>query len=133
MRGEGRTGGEGTPEATDASAQDLLAALRHEEEEAHTPPAAASPAQLETMGFVLDVPVELTIELGRKHMRIGDLLRLAQGSVLELEKVNGEPLDIYANNRRIARGDAVVIGERYGVRLTEVLVVEEKAAPGERE
>lgn len=76
------------------------------------------------MSFVMDVPVELTIELGRRQMRIADVLRLGPGSVLELDKVSGEPLDIYVNNRLIARGEAVVIGERYGVRLTEVLVSE---------
>lgn len=72
----------------------------------------------------MDVPVELTIELGRKSMKIAEVLRLGPGSVLELDKVSGEPLDIYVNNRLIARGEAVVIGERYGVRLTEVLISE---------
>ena len=84
---------------------------------------ASTPAQaIDSLGFVMDVPVELTVELGRKTARIGELLRLGPGSVLELAKANGEPLDIYVNNRLIARGEAVVVGERYGVRLTEVLV-----------
>lgn len=76
------------------------------------------------MSFVFDVPVEVTIELGRRSMKIADVLKLGPGSILELDKVSGEPLDIYVNNRLIARGEAVVIGERYGVRLTEVLVGE---------
>lgn len=76
------------------------------------------------MNFVFDVPVEVTIELGRRSMKIADVLKLGPGSILELDKVSGEPLDIYVNNRLIARGEAVVIGERYGVRLTEVLVGE---------
>lgn len=76
------------------------------------------------LGFVMDVPVELTVELGRKNVRIGDVLRLGPGSVLELTKANGDPLDIYVNNRLIARGEAVIVGERYGVRLTEVVVAE---------
>jgi flagellar motor switch protein FliN len=88
-------------------------------EAAPFPPLA--PAAL-GMNFVMDVPVEITIELGRKQMRIADVLKLGPGSVLELDKVSGEPLDIYINNRLIARGEAVVIGERYGVRLTEVLL-----------
>lgn len=79
---------------------------------------------IEGLNFVMDVPVELTVELGRRHVRIGEVLRLGPGSVLELTKANGDPLDIYVNNRLIARGEAVVVGERYGVRLTEVLVVE---------
>jgi flagellar motor switch protein FliN len=77
---------------------------------------------MEGLGFVMDVPVELTVELGRKHVRIGEVLRMGPGSVLELTKANGDPLDIYVNNRLIARGEAVVVGERYGVRLTEVMV-----------
>ena len=76
----------------------------------------------DNLSFVMDVPVELTIELGRKTTRIGDVLRLGPGSILELSKANGEPLDVYVNNRLIARGEAVVIGERYGIRLTEVVV-----------
>lgn len=79
-------------------------------------------------GFVMDVPVELRVELGRRKSRIGDLLRLGAGSILELDKPNGEPLDIYVNDRLIARGEAVVVGERYGIRLTEVLLNSE--APG---
>ncbi|HMA94505.1 MAG TPA: flagellar motor switch protein FliN [Polyangiaceae bacterium] len=79
---------------------------------------------LDGLGFVMDVPVELTVELGRKNVRIGDVLRLGPGSVLELTKANGEPLDIYVNNRLIARGEAVIVGERYGVRLTEVVVTD---------
>jgi flagellar motor switch protein FliN len=80
---------------------------------------------LEGLGFVMDVPVELTVEIGRKIMRIADLLKLGPGSIVELSKVNGEPLDIFANHRLVARGEAVVVGERYGVRLTEVLVVDD--------
>jgi flagellar motor switch protein FliN len=76
----------------------------------------------DSLGFVMDVPVRLTVEIGRKAMRIADILRLGPGSILELNKANGEPLDIYANDRLVARGEAVVVGERYGVRLTEVLV-----------
>jgi flagellar motor switch protein FliN/FliY len=80
---------------------------------------------IDSLGFVMDVPVELTVVIGRKSMRIGEILRLGPGSVLELDKASGEPLDIFANGRLIARGEAVVVGERYGVRLTEVLVVDE--------
>ena len=97
---------------------------------ASTPPlkgGSAAPTDLGSRGgdglsFVMDVPVELTIELGRKTTRIGEVLRLGPGSILELNKANGEPLDVYVNNRLIARGEAVVVGERYGIRLTEVVV-----------
>jgi flagellar motor switch protein FliN/FliY len=76
----------------------------------------------DSLGFVMDVPVRLTVEIGRKAMRIAEILRLGPGSILELNKANGEPLEVYANDRLVARGEAVVVGERYGVRLTEVLV-----------
>lgn len=93
-----------------------------------------TPAQygrsIDSLGFVMDVPVEVTVELGRRRVKIGEVLRLGPGSVLELSKSNGEPLDIYVNDRLIARGEAVVVGERYGVRLTEVLVVEPGANSG---
>jgi len=82
------------------------------------------------LSFVMDVPVELTIELGRKTTRIGEVLRLGPGSILELNKANGEPLDVYVNNRLIARGEAVVVGERYGIRLTEVVVNDDSRGRG---
>ena len=88
---------------------------------------AAALRGIDSLGFVMDVPVELTVVIGKKSMRIGEILRLGPGSVLELDKASGEPLDIFANGRLIARGEAVVVGERYGVRLTEVLVVDELA------
>jgi flagellar motor switch protein FliN/FliY len=101
-------------------------------------PLSAPPADLtpnrggsDTLSFVMDVPVEVTIELGRKTAKIGEVLRLGPGSILELSKANGEPLDVYVNNRLIARGEAVVVGERYGIRLTEV--GDERGARGSKE
>jgi flagellar motor switch protein FliN/FliY len=79
----------------------------------------------DSLGFVMDVPVELSVEIGRRVMRLGELLKLGPESILELDKLSGEPLDIYANKKLVARGEAVVIGERYGVRLKEVLVIDE--------
>jgi flagellar motor switch protein FliN/FliY len=93
--------------------------------EANVPP--PSPRPVDSLGFVMDVPIEVTVEIGRRSMKIADILRLGPGSVLELDKVSGEPLDIYVNGRLIARGEAVVVGDHYGVRLTEVLVVDEAA------
>ena len=81
----------------------------------------------DSLGFVLDVPVELCVEIGRRVMRLGELLKLGPGSVLELDRLSGEPLDIYANKKLVARGEAVVIGERYGVRLNEVLVIDDRS------
>jgi len=106
--------------------------------DASNPPASPSDPNntllrnLEGMSFVMEVPVELTVELGRRNIRIGEVLRLGPGSVLELTKTNGDPLDIYVNNRLVARGEAVVVGERYGVRLTEVISTETSAKGEER-
>ncbi len=73
------------------------------------------------MEFVLDIPLEVTVELGRTKMLINDMLKLGQGSVIELTKLAGESLEILANQKPIARGEVVVINEKYGVRLTEVI------------
>ena len=71
--------------------------------------------------FLLDIPLEITVELGRTRMLIKDLLQLGQGSVVELEKLAGEPMEILVNNRLIARGEVVVVNEKFGVRLTDII------------
>lgn len=76
------------------------------------------PANLD---FILDIPLEITVELGRTRMMINDLLKLGQGSVIELTKPAGDTLEILANNRLIAKGDVVVVNDKYGIRLTEVI------------
>ena len=73
------------------------------------------------MEFLLDIPLEVTVELGRTKMIINDMLKLGQGSVIELSKLAGESLEILANRKPIARGEVVVVNEKYGVRLTEVI------------
>ncbi len=73
------------------------------------------------LDFILDIPLEITVELGRTKMLINDLLKLGQGSIIELPKPAGETLEILANNRLIAKGDVVVVNEKYGIRLTEVI------------
>ncbi|BBO66768.1 hypothetical protein DSCA_06980 [Desulfosarcina alkanivorans] len=75
----------------------------------------------ENLDLLLDIPLEITIELGRTKMLINDLLKLGQGAVIELPKEAGDTLEILANNRLIAKGDVVVVNKKYGVRLTEVI------------
>lgn len=75
----------------------------------------------ENLDLLLDIPLEISIELGRTRLLINDLLKLGQGSVIELPKAAGETLDILANNRLIAKGDVVVVNKKYGIRLTEVI------------
>ena len=73
------------------------------------------------LDFVLDIPMMLTVELGRSQMLVNELLKLGRGSVIELSKLAGEPLDILANQRLIARGEVVVVNEKYGIRITEII------------
>ena len=73
------------------------------------------------LDFILDIPLTLTAELGRSKMLINELLQLGQGSVIELSKLAGEPMDIYVNQRLIARGEVVVVNEKFGVRLTDIV------------
>ena len=81
----------------------------------------AGKAEIDNLDLLLDIPLEITIELGRTKMLINDLLKLGQGSVIELTKEAGDTLEILANNRLIAKGDVVEVNKKYGVRLTEVI------------
>ena len=84
---------------------------------------ASTPAGARGNGLDMlrDVQVEITLEIGRKRLRIADVLRLTTGQTLELSKAAGEPLDILVNGRLLGRGEAIVMGDRYGVRITEII------------
>ena len=88
-------------------------------------PSAQSSRRLE---LLLDVPLDLSVELGRTRMSIQDLLGLGPGSVVELDKVAGEPLDILVNDRLVARGEAVVVNDKFGVRITDIVSPSERIA-----
>jgi flagellar motor switch protein FliN/FliY len=74
--------------------------------------------------LLLDVPLQVSVELGRRRMTVAEVLQLGTGSVVELSKASGEPLDVYVNDRLVARGEAVMVGERYGVRISEILATD---------
>jgi flagellar motor switch protein FliN/FliY len=74
-----------------------------------------------SINFILDIPLELTVEVGRRHMTMGELIELLPGTVVELDRPAGGQLDILANGKIIAKGEAVVVGDRYGVRVLEVI------------
>jgi len=76
--------------------------------------------------LIMDVPVQLSVELGRTRMTIKQLLQLGQGSVVELHRLAGEPLDVYVNGYLIAQGEVVVVEDRYGIRLTDVITPSER-------
>ena len=71
--------------------------------------------------FILDIPLELSVELGRTKMIVNDLLQLGQGSIVELNKLAGEPLEIFINRKLVAKGEVVVVNEKFGVRLTDII------------
>ena len=76
--------------------------------------------------LVLDIPVQLSVELGRTRIAIKNILQLAQGSVIELDGLAGEPLDVMVNGCLIAQGEVVVVGERFGIRLTDIITPSER-------
>ena len=73
------------------------------------------------LDFILDIPLEVTVEIGRTRMLINDLLQLGQGSVIELNRLAGEPLDVLINNKLVARGEVVVVSEKFGIRITDIV------------
>ncbi|SDC86493.1 flagellar motor switch protein FliN/FliY [Paenibacillus sp. UNCCL117] len=84
-------------------------------------PSQLSPAEDTNLNLLLDIPLKVTVELGRTHKVIKDILELSQGSIIELDKLAGEPVDILVNNKLIAKGEVVVIDENFGVRVTDIV------------
>ena len=78
------------------------------------------------LDLIQNVAVSVSVEVGRASLRIRDLLRLSQGSVVELDRIAGEPVDVCVNNTVIARGEVVLVNERYGIRLTQVVDAEDR-------
>src|SRR5438093_6675565 len=73
------------------------------------------------LDLIMDIPLKVTVELGRTKMVVHDLLALGQGSVIELSKLAGEPMEVLVNDKLVARGEAVVVNEKFGVRLTDII------------
>jgi flagellar motor switch protein FliN len=78
------------------------------------------------LNLILDIPLRVTVELGRTKMPVNELLNLGQGSVIELSKLAGEPMEVLVNDKLIARGEAVVVNEKFGVRLTDIISTKER-------
>lgn len=79
-----------------------------------------------SLDFILDIPLQLTVELGRTKLLVKDVLQLNQGSVVELTKLAGEPLDVFVNSKLVARGEAVVVNEKFGIRLVDIVSPNER-------
>lgn len=82
---------------------------------------ALNKLKVQNLDFILDIPLKVTVELGRTSIIIKDLLQLGQGSVLELDKLAGEPLEILVNGKLVAKGEVVVVNEKFGIRLTDII------------
>ncbi len=100
------------------------------EEETSSPvaaePAAPAATEVQNLDLILDVPLSVTVELGRVRMPVRQLLSLSAGAVVELTKAAGEPLDVLINGRQVARGEAVMVNDKFGVRLTEIVSAAER-------
>lgn len=121
-----------------------LEAAHRAQTSAAASPAAAAPAEASSSVFkplmadgqgsasrndidmILDIPVQLTVELGRTKVPIKNLLQLAQGSVVELDALAGEPMDVLVNGYLIAQGEVVVVNEKFGIRLTDIITPSER-------
>ena len=87
---------------------------------------ASRPETHNDIDFILDIPVQLTVELGRTKIAIKNLLQLAQGSVVELDGLAGEPMDVLVNGCLIAQGEVVVVNDKFGIRLTDIITPSER-------
>jgi flagellar motor switch protein FliN/FliY len=120
---------------------DWAAALAEQSNAPATPPApapqpaqifsnlsahGAAPAASQDIDLVLDIPVQLTVELGRTKISIRNILQLAQGSVVELDGLAGEPMDVLVNGCLIAQGEVVVVNDKFGIRLTDIITPSER-------
>ena len=88
--------------------------------------ASAQGSVPQNLDMILDIPVQLTVELGRTKIAIRNLLQLAQGSVVELDGLAGEPMDVLVNNCLIAQGEVVVVNDKFGIRLTDIITPAER-------
>jgi flagellar motor switch protein FliN/FliY len=118
--------------------EDDWAAAMGEQAEVEATVATATPASFEQFGggadkvapqgfdMIMDIPVSLTVELGRTKISIRNLLQLAHGSVVELDGLAGEPMDVLINGTLIAQGEVVVVNEKFGIRLTDIITPQER-------
>lgn len=132
-----------TTNPEDAIAEDDWAAAMAEQAIAESAPAAAATAQpaqifpafsesggkasmLNELDMILDIPVQISVELGRTKITIKNLLQLAHGSVVELDAMAGEPMDVLVNGTLIAQGEVVVVNDKFGIRLTDIITPSER-------
>jgi flagellar motor switch protein FliN/FliY len=120
---EEETPGTQTPEGEKTAAGDSEAKTKVEAEPAQFSNVqdTGKPTEQKGLDFILDIPLQISVELGRTKMLINDLLQLGQGSVVELSKLAGEPMEVLVNQKLLARGEVVVVNEKFGIRLTDII------------
>ena len=123
VESEGAGDGETAVEEQDVTPGEQKDEAITEEGEQETTGKESGEANLD---LILDIPLTVTCELGRSKMLINDLLQLGQGSVIELTKLVGEPLEVLVNEKLVARGEVVVVNEKFGVRLTDIVTPMER-------
>ncbi len=94
-----------------------------EAQPASFPPVEKAPVTggANNLEFILDIPMQVTVQVGSARMQIREILQLGQGSVIELEKLAGEPMEVLVNNKLVAKGEVVVVNDKFGIRLTDVI------------
>ena len=117
---------ESKPKETASEVTDALGAVQAAQftNFASSPPGTMAPGN--DLNMILDIPVQLTVELGRTRIPIKHILQLAQGSVVELEALAGEPMDVLVNGYLIAQGEVVVVNDKFGIRLTDIITPAER-------
>ncbi|MCK6844778.1 flagellar motor switch protein FliN [Enterobacter cloacae] len=110
----------------DQSIDNLWGEAMTEQHAARITDTMAAPQFSDEMNLILDIPVKMTVELGRTKMTIKELLRLSQGSVVSLDGLAGEPLDILINGYLIAQGEVVVVSDKFGIRITDIITPSER-------
>ena len=117
-----------TDEGADEGAGETAVEEKEEviDEEGSAETAGEESGEPASLDLILDIPLAVTVELGRSKMLINDLLQLGQGSVIELTKLVGDPLEVLVNNKLVARGEVVVVNEKFGVRLTDIVTPMER-------
>ncbi|WP_371324745.1 flagellar motor switch protein FliN [Dechloromonas sp. ZY10] len=132
--------GDGLLDADQISEDDWAAAMAEQVSQEETTPAAQPAADifpsftppagnvgmLNELDMILDIPVQITVELGRTKITIKNLLQLAHGSVVELDAMAGEPMDVLVNGTLIAQGEVVVVNDKFGIRLTDIITPAER-------
>ncbi len=109
--------------AEEAAQMAAFAEVLDDQKQGQGPVQGPGPREID---FLLDIPLVVSVEIGRTRMLIKDLLQLGQGSVIEFDKLVGEPMEVLVNEKLVARGEVVVVNEKFGVRLTDI------SSPAER-